>query len=74
MNAAVRAVVRMGLFVGCKVFLIKEVVICLLYSIVIAVTGMLLQRWEIWLFQATFWLLDTTDSCEVMHTSHSATQ
>jgi len=26
MNAAVRAVVRMGLFVGCKVYLIKEVV------------------------------------------------
>ena len=25
MNAAVRAVVRMGLFVGCKVYLIKEV-------------------------------------------------
>jgi len=26
MNAAVRAVVRMGLFVGCKVYLIKEVI------------------------------------------------
>jgi len=25
MNAAVRAVVRMGLFIGCKVYLIKEV-------------------------------------------------
>lgn len=25
MNAAVRAVVRMGIYVGCKVFLIKEV-------------------------------------------------
>ena len=25
MNAAVRAVVRMGLFLGCKVYLIKEV-------------------------------------------------
>jgi len=27
MNAAVRAVVRMGLFLGCKVYLIKEVYI-----------------------------------------------
>ena len=25
MNAAVRAIVRMGIYVGCKVFLIKEV-------------------------------------------------
>ena len=25
MNAAVRAIVRMGLYVGCKVYLIKEV-------------------------------------------------
>ena len=25
MNAAVRAVVRMGIYVGCKVYLIKEV-------------------------------------------------
>ena len=25
MNAAVRAIVRMGIYVGCKVYLIKEV-------------------------------------------------
>jgi len=25
MNAAVRAVVRMGIYIGCRVFLIKEV-------------------------------------------------
>jgi len=30
MNAAVRAVVRMGLFIGCKVYLIKEVDILLI--------------------------------------------
>jgi len=30
MNAAVRAIVRMGIYVGCKVYLIKEVCVVLL--------------------------------------------
>jgi len=36
MNAAVRAVVRMGLFLGCKVYLIKEVSFLVLLSLFLA--------------------------------------